>query len=277
MATKPSTSNKIERITVGKANPQTVEILKKAIDTDVSKYVHQVDNYALKHILKRHSDDPFPITSEDFRLIPDILSTPDTVRYAGKTRKGKDAVVYTKQFNGVTYYIEEVRTGRKALALKTMYKKASIGASRVPKELATLRPSPEGVPTPFDAKESIPKDLMPGKGKGTAGHPLGREIVFPTRVGMNPNCRNRLKEHSCQNGRNRCILLSMLLDFAPQPRKEKRLLTEGESHLWEKMWEEQAWKLLDQYTDEMYQKNENFRRAYHNAPEEALKFLLTGL
>lgn len=55
--------------------------------------------------------------------IPDITDFADDVANAGKSRIGLNTVRYKKRVNGVIYYLEEVRTGRKQLAFKTMWKR----------------------------------------------------------------------------------------------------------------------------------------------------------
>lgn len=85
---------------------------------DPLNYIHQIDGAGIKHCMKGHPD----LNDTDFFRIPEILINPDSVEYAGITDSGIHALKYKKAFNGTTYYVEEVRTGRGKLSLKTMYK-----------------------------------------------------------------------------------------------------------------------------------------------------------
>jgi hypothetical protein len=46
----------------------------------------------------------------------------DSVKYTGKTYRELDTFEYRKKINGTVVYVEEVRTGRKTLATKTLWK-----------------------------------------------------------------------------------------------------------------------------------------------------------
>lgn len=144
-------SNKVQKVTIAPAQPQATQVIKDNTGIDVSGYNHEVDNFALQHSLENHKNDPLPITKNDFALIPDIIKSPDAVEYVGKTKQMQDAIRYQKRFNGTTFYVEEVRTGRKTLNLKTMYKtKTPTSATRAPLESGpgTDRPPQTEAPTP---------------------------------------------------------------------------------------------------------------------------------
>jgi SPP1 gp7 family putative phage head morphogenesis protein len=83
---------------------------------DVAGYKHQIESDAVRHILREHPD----MTKEDFSLIPEIVSAPDRITRTA-TKQGLDAITYEKNIGGVLRYVEEVRTGREELALKTFY------------------------------------------------------------------------------------------------------------------------------------------------------------
>jgi len=92
-----------------------------------------LDNYSIVHVFSRHSD-PIkelakgnePILFDDFNKLPIILNQPDLVKSLGKTKQGIEALLFEKEWNGEKFYcIQEVRTKKKRLCLKTMYKKKS--------------------------------------------------------------------------------------------------------------------------------------------------------
>lgn len=101
---------------------------KTGIDID-EDYKHVIESDAINHIMNRHGNggsgitgNQIPVTKADFELIPDIIVNPDNIR-KGDTVDGKERILYEKKFeDGTTVFIEEVRTGRKKLAVKTMYK-----------------------------------------------------------------------------------------------------------------------------------------------------------
>jgi hypothetical protein len=51
------------------------------------------------------------------------------VRGGGKTNLGRETIVYEKQIGDVLYSVEEVRTGRRELAMQTMYKRPGKGGA----------------------------------------------------------------------------------------------------------------------------------------------------
>ena len=62
-------------------------------------------------------------TKEDIEAIPQILENYDDL-FTHKNRRGQDVVVYSKIYkDGTTTYVEEVRVGRKELAMDTIYKR----------------------------------------------------------------------------------------------------------------------------------------------------------
>ncbi len=61
---------------------------------------------------------------EDYLLIPTIVKNPDTVTLGEKSNISTDLIKYEKEINGICYfYVEEVRTKRKSLAMKMLYKR----------------------------------------------------------------------------------------------------------------------------------------------------------
>lgn len=105
--------------------------IREVIGVDVSLYRHTVDAMAMKHAMSQHghaseqSRGQLPVTEADFERIPEIVANPDLVEAAGVDAKNRPLIRYTKRFNGTTYYVEEVRKGRRELAAKTMWKAPS--------------------------------------------------------------------------------------------------------------------------------------------------------
>ncbi len=98
---------------------------------DLTGYRHTIDTFAVRHTLKIHGDarremkrGQIAVSPEDFECIPDILAAPDSVTGTGKSRIGAETITYRKTIGDMTvFYVEEVRTGRRELAMKTMFKR----------------------------------------------------------------------------------------------------------------------------------------------------------
>lgn len=91
-----------------------------------------IDNYAVIHTFKSHGNarkeearGQFAIEEDDFGLVPMILAEPDAVFADGKTKQGRDALVFTKLVGDVGYWlVQEIRPSKKTLAMVSMRKKA---------------------------------------------------------------------------------------------------------------------------------------------------------
>ena len=93
-------------------------------------FKHTVDQSGIRHADKSHGNEStetprgyVPVKKNDFKRIPEIIKSPDSIAYGNKDRRGLDHIVYSKKFeDGVTYYVEEVREGKKVLILKSVWK-----------------------------------------------------------------------------------------------------------------------------------------------------------
>ena len=87
-----------------------------------SSYHHVLDNFAVTHIIKKHSSEKevlrgqIIIEESDFYLIPEIVSHFDFCTVE-KPDDGRTLIVYSKFYQDCTrFYVEEVRKGRHELA-----------------------------------------------------------------------------------------------------------------------------------------------------------------
>ena len=92
-------------------------------------YWHVLDNFAVKHIMHRHSGNrerlrgQEPVTLTDFFLIIQIVLEADSIQPT-KCANGNQGLIYTKKINDEIYtLIEEVRKGHSELAATTLYKR----------------------------------------------------------------------------------------------------------------------------------------------------------
>lgn len=98
----------------GELTESEVKKLNLLLDADVSGFKRMIDISAIKHSRKKHPN----LSDSDFCLIPLIVTTADEISIG----KYPDTIVYKKVFEKEYYYVECIRTGRKRLAMKTMYK-----------------------------------------------------------------------------------------------------------------------------------------------------------
>jgi hypothetical protein len=120
---------KLLKETIGKATEKQLSDI-RAAGIDISEdYIHTIDNYAIVHSLKKHgnnkTEEPrgqLAITKQDFEKIPDILANYNKLT-SEKNSRGQDVIIYQKSYeDGTTLYAEEIRVGRKELAMVSMYK-----------------------------------------------------------------------------------------------------------------------------------------------------------
>ena len=76
-------------------------------DFDVSEYTHALRDNDIRHIRKQ-TNEKYPVTKQDLKQIPDIIENYDDVLFIPEGKK-LPAIVFVKQHNGVTYYLEEAQ------------------------------------------------------------------------------------------------------------------------------------------------------------------------
>lgn len=120
-------SSTLTKAIVARVSKSLVEDLKVQGVLISEEYVHVVDNNAIRHTLNHHGGEAevargqVPLTEEILLSIPEIVTHYDSLT-TSKNRRGQDVILYSKTYdNGVTVYVEEVRSGRKELAMDTMY------------------------------------------------------------------------------------------------------------------------------------------------------------
>lgn len=95
----------------------------------VGSFCHVLDNFAVNHIMNKHSNEKevlqgqIPIGEYDFQFIPEILSQFDS-RTVIRPNEQRRLIIYTKIYPEYErVYIEEIRKGRCELAGVTYYKR----------------------------------------------------------------------------------------------------------------------------------------------------------
>ena len=124
--------NNYEKVDIGEVSDKLKDEASKA-GFDLSGYVHNIDVSGVRHAFLHHGDKKkeekrgqIAITDDDIKKIPQIVKEYDTVDFGGTNSIGRDIIKYSKKFDdGTTFYVEEIRTGRKRLTIQTMYKNKS--------------------------------------------------------------------------------------------------------------------------------------------------------
>ena len=92
-------------------------------------YERTIDTSAIRHIIKKHGNQQkeilrgqIAVTDEDFELIH-LIAIPENIISVAKNKLGNDCLLYKTKLNDTFFYAEEIRTGKKHLALNTLYKR----------------------------------------------------------------------------------------------------------------------------------------------------------
>jgi len=100
------------------------------VGVDVAGFKHLLDADGLRHIHKQHGGNTeaprgqVTIVKQDVLDLRLVMTDPDTLTPADKSRTGLTRIEAAKVISGHTlYYVLEVRTGRRRLAPVTLYKR----------------------------------------------------------------------------------------------------------------------------------------------------------
>ena len=123
------TKDKLIKRVISPATKKLVsDLQEKGIIIDLT-YKHTLDNNAARHAMKSHGDvreemrGQIPITYDDLMRIPDIIDNYESLD-TRKNRRNQDVIIYSRTIGqGITYYVEEIRLGRRELAASSMYKR----------------------------------------------------------------------------------------------------------------------------------------------------------
>ncbi len=111
-------------------NEKTVSIIEVKTGFNLKNYLYMLDTTGIKHIFRKHGNKKIEqargqiaVNEDDILKIIDIINDYETISYGGKTKMQLNALKYEKCISGIKYIcIFEIRTGRKKLVLKTLYK-----------------------------------------------------------------------------------------------------------------------------------------------------------
>lgn len=127
-AQAPGNANKT--VVLGPVSSRQLELLQREGVPVDSGFTHAADMFAVRHALNRHGDaaveakqGQLPLGEADIAAVPKIIASADALILGAKTPRGQDIVGSLKRMpDGTVLYLEEVRSGRKTLAMTSMRK-----------------------------------------------------------------------------------------------------------------------------------------------------------
>jgi len=121
-------SNDLIKYYLNELSQTEIDKIKQIINIDLKGFNRIIDNYAIKHTIKKHgtkaTEEPrgqIAIEISDFELIK-ICIEKGNMKDGGLTKLKNQTIVYELSLNkGIYVYIEEIRMGRKEIVLQTFY------------------------------------------------------------------------------------------------------------------------------------------------------------
>jgi hypothetical protein len=125
-----ASGNENKTLNLGAVAADTLNLLRSEGVAVEDGFTHSLDMFAVRHALNRHSDanveasrGQIAITETDVAQIAQAIQEPTAYVLGGKTPRGQDIVGSIKRLtDGSLLYLEEVRSGRKTLAMTSMRK-----------------------------------------------------------------------------------------------------------------------------------------------------------
>ncbi|MDR2364579.1 MAG: LPD5 domain-containing protein [Zoogloeaceae bacterium] len=123
-------SNENQTVTIATVSEKAAQEAKDKAGLDIAGYTHTADMFAARHILNQHGDaaaeakrGQIAITGDDIAAIPEAINAPDARVYGVKNNRKQDLVASIKRLpDGTLLVVEEVRTGKRTLALASLRK-----------------------------------------------------------------------------------------------------------------------------------------------------------
>ena len=125
-------TNKQKKFLINAIDAIEALVIETEININVENYKRIIDNFGVKHTFKKHgnaikeaSRGQLAIEIDDFDYIANIVAEPDDIIFGEVNDMSNALIKYMKNIDNIQYvYVEEIRTGRKELALQTFYKRA---------------------------------------------------------------------------------------------------------------------------------------------------------
>ena len=153
---------------LGELSKNATSIIKSSTGLELDGYVHSIDEASIRHILNRHGDEKteqargqLPITEADLLKIPEIVNNPDSVEKVDSNNSDVETLIFKKKIGDNYVSVQEVRSGRKKLTAKTLWK-VRAAPSATSNDALTLTSETFGS-QPSTTETSISKDKESGK------------------------------------------------------------------------------------------------------------------
>ena len=126
-----------KKIYFGKIPDATAQMVLDKTGVDVSGHNIALKGYEIRKILlNSHGDEEAeatrgqePITTDDLKNIPSVITNPDDVNLSDKEYEGKPALLFEKTIDGKNYVVAYVSRKHHDIAIQTMYKKRSLATA----------------------------------------------------------------------------------------------------------------------------------------------------
>lgn len=126
-----------KKIYFGKIPDSTAQMVLDKTGVDVSGHNIALKGYEIRKILlNSHGDEEAeatrgqePITTDDLKNIPSVITNPDDVNLSDKEYEGKPALLFEKTIDGKNYVVAYVSRKHHDIAIQTMYKKRSLATA----------------------------------------------------------------------------------------------------------------------------------------------------
>lgn len=111
---------------LGNVSKEVVEKIKQTIGIDVSGWQHSIDEASIRHVFDSHGNSEtesklgqIAITRDDIGRLLDVVNSPDNIDKGNEP----NTIELSKRIGNEVFVVQEIKTGRNKLALKTMWKK----------------------------------------------------------------------------------------------------------------------------------------------------------
>lgn len=135
---------------------------------DVSGHNIALKGYEVRKILlNSHGDEKVevargqePITMDDLKNIPSVITNPDDVSLSEKEYEGKPALLFEKTIDGKNYVVAYVSRKHHDIAIQTMYKKRSLATAENANALSSTPETTSSTVESYEAAKEAAKDYM---------------------------------------------------------------------------------------------------------------------
>lgn len=130
----------------GKLGTKIANKINQALGINLENYNLSLKTDSIRHILNHHSSrteelrGQVPVTTEDFKLLPEIVTNYDNVQESGTSKQGKPSITFEKQIGDNYYVVTYVSDKSNSLEVQTMYKikaqkknSASVSDANIPR------------------------------------------------------------------------------------------------------------------------------------------------